>query len=79
MQSDNSFDFNLQNVDMFQFQDKDFREEKKKVQAILALQQEEQAKKLAMLPQQGRNKRAAFMSAMGEDVHQMKLNKDKPV
>ena len=31
MKQDNAFDFNLEGIDMFQFQDKDFREEKKKV------------------------------------------------
>jgi hypothetical protein len=35
MQEDNAFDFNLESVDMFKFQDKDFREEKKKVHAII--------------------------------------------
>jgi len=35
MQQDNVFDFNLENIDMFKFQEKDFREEKKKVQALL--------------------------------------------
>ena len=35
MQQDNAFDFNLENIDMFKFQEKDFREEKKKVQALL--------------------------------------------
>ena len=35
MNNDDNFDFNLEKLDMFQFQDKDFREEKKRVQAIL--------------------------------------------
>ena len=77
MANETSFNFNLENIDMFKFQDKDFREEKKKVQAILAEQQAEQAKKLAALPQQGRNKRQAAINAM-EDVHSLKLNRDKP-
>lgn len=35
MNNDATFDFNLENIDMFKFQDKDFREEKKRVQQIL--------------------------------------------
>jgi hypothetical protein len=32
MKNDKAFDFNLEGIDMFKFQDKDFREEKKRVQ-----------------------------------------------
>ena len=41
MQAEDNFDFKLDGVDMFQFQDKDFREEKKKIQALLLAEQEE--------------------------------------
>ena len=56
MKSDNSFDFTLETIDMFKFQDRDFREEKKKVQAILLEQQAEEQKKAASM-RQPRNKR----------------------
>ena len=39
---ENAFDFNLQTMDKFMFQDKDYREEKKKAEeAILELQVEQ--------------------------------------
>jgi len=43
MRSDTSFDFTLESIDMFRFQEKDFREEKKKVQEIML---EQEAKRL---------------------------------
>lgn len=41
LKSDKNFDFNIESIDMFKFQEKDFREEKKKVQALLLEQQAE--------------------------------------
>jgi len=56
MRSDDNFDFTVEHIDMFRFQERDFREEKKKVQAIILEQQAEEHKKNAgmRLP---RNKR----------------------
>ena len=56
MKSDHSFDFTMESIDMFKFQEKDFREEKKKVQAILMEQQAQEQKKAASM-RQPRNKR----------------------
>jgi len=67
MKSDNSFDFTIESIDMFRFQERDFREEKKKVQAIILEQQAEQQKKNAGVRLQ-RNKRAAMVQAM-DQVH----------
>ena len=61
MNNDGNFDFNLENIDMFKFQDKDFREEKKRVQAILLEQQAEQAKNAH---HGGRIKRNAALNAL---------------
>jgi hypothetical protein len=76
MKADNSFDFNIESIDMFKFQEKDFREEKKKVQQLLLEHQAEQAKKMGTIAQ-GRNKRQAAMNAL-EEVHSYKLRPDRP-
>ena len=56
MRSDENFDFTVESIDMFRFQERDFREEKKKVQAMVAERQAEEHKKAADLGK-GRNKR----------------------
>ena len=44
MKDDNTFNFNFESVDRFMFQDKDYREEKKKIQQALEDQISEQRK-----------------------------------
>ena len=44
MQAEGSFDFSLNSMDMFRFQEKDFREEQKKAKQALLEQQAEMAK-----------------------------------
>ena len=58
----NTFDLNLEHIDVFRFQEKDFREEKKRVQSILAAQQEEAVRK-AMTEGRGRVRRQAAIDA----------------
>jgi hypothetical protein len=73
----NNFNFDLEAIDMFKFQDIDYREEKKKVQEELKEQQAEQAKRLATMPLTGRNKRMVNLQMVEDDVHKAKLKKDK--
>ena len=71
IQDDEAFDFNLDSIDMFMFQDKDFREEKKKVQAIL-MEQNAQKMKNQALYNQGRHKRQAMVQAIdANSFHKM--------
>jgi len=50
----NAFDFSLEAIDTFKFQDKDFREEKKKVQELIMQQAAQQQNQLGG---KGRHKR----------------------
>lgn len=67
LQAEGSFDFSLNSMDMFKFQEKDFKEEQKKVKQMLLDQQAELVKNSSTMCQT-RHKRAAALQAM-EDVH----------
>jgi hypothetical protein len=76
MSNDATFNFNLENIDMFRFQEKDFREEKKRLQQILLEQQVEISKNA----HPGiRNRRAAAMNAIesAQNFHSL-MKQGKP-
>lgn len=79
MKNDDKFDFSIESIDMFRFQEKDFREEKKRVQDMILKEQAEEAKKNQGVTQ-GRNRRQAAMNALEnmDGVHSLaNLNKMK--
>ena len=67
IEQDTSFNFNLESIDMFMFQDKDFREEKKRVQQLLKEKQDQQ-KDLFKQSGIGRRQRTLNEQAKKEDL-----------